>query len=882
MRYVKSDFSKGIVSPAVQANIYDENYAKGLKNAQNMIVLPGGGIANRPGTEYVAEQKDLAYNSRMIDFIYGDDSYVIELGHLYIRLFKNGVQIESGGSPLEVVTTYDGNDLSEINYIQSGNVIYFSHVKYQQKTLTRTDDTTWTFADYEYVSGPFMPINEAAAETITPSGVTGNITLTSISNLFSNVTDAKHSSGRTLWQLNEVIPAQHITATIAATATTTSTIKCGGTWRIITHGTWTGTLQIEISSDGGTTWNVVRYLSSASGTGSNFDTYGIEDNGYYTVRVVSSGTWTGTAIVDFSTDLFLWKGYVQIIQVPAGGGGSSQLYNTADATVIDELASTTATNDWAEGSWSAVRGYPRAINFYQDRLCFGGSISEPSTAWLSETGFYQSFKRHSPLLDSDGISIVLPDRTVNDIRHFVSIKELLVLTSSGEHSIFSDTGIITPTTIQTKSSGYSGCSKVRPVVIGNRVVYVDSSGSGIRDTGYNFEKGGFNGRELHNNAPQLFEGKTIVGIAYQRNPFPIIWCIRSDGKLLSLTYTEEGEMLGWSYHETQEGSFKHLCVVQSDGFDEVWFMVDRPWFESATSGSKRRYIEKLGQRSVNKQSYDQKYSDCHTNYISNSVYIETIEDNGGNLAIKSTGHGFSNGDKIKIFDFHSSLDCLPNGNYYTLFDVAPNYFRIYLNGTTDEVSLALIYSDIINNTAYNGDGLVYETVEQISNLERFYKADAHPAQGILTVVGDGANLGGILGGGYIVTLQKPVSMICYGQAIDYSLELLPPVSQLNNGSMIGVKYAIKRALVRLNDTIGSQVGYDYDNLLKVREDANGNLFGKQSELITAYSNYFIASGDGIVGVGGTYNTHSSLVFSQPEPFPFEILLAVMFIDIGGE
>jgi hypothetical protein len=897
-KYIKNNFSKGIVSPAIQAQFDSEKYAQGVKWLKNMIVLPDGGLANRPGTQYIAEQKDVSYAARVIDFVYADDSYVIELGHLYIRFYKNGEQIESGGSPYEIVSTFTYDQLADIDYVQSGSVIYLFHQDHQPQTLTRTTDTSWALADYEYTSGPFMPLNTDATETITPSGVTGNITLTAITAIFSNATGATHSANKTLWQLNEVIPAQHLASTtIASTGTSTSSIKCGGTWRIITHGTWTGTLGIEISSDGGATWRVVRNFSSA-GTGSNFDTYGTEDPGYYLVRVTSSDAWTGTAVIDLSSDSFVWSGVVKITQVPAGGGGGDALYNTADATVIDTLASTAATADWAEGSWSEYRGYPSSVSFYQDRLCSAGTVSEPNTVWLSETGYYESYRRHLGLLDSDGISVNLPSRTVNDIRHLIPLGDLLILTNSGEWSLSAENGILTPTTVQTKFHGYAGSSKVSPVVISNRVIYVDDTGVGLRDTGYNFESRGYEGASLTDDAPQLFEGYTIVALAYQRKPFPILWCVRSDGALLSLTYTikDGARQLGWSYHETPEGYFKSVCVVPGTGGDELWFLINRPGF---TYGTNIPYlIEKMNPREASNISYKQVFVDCstlysHTFHAYNSAGPITFS--GGEIYL-NTQIAMSNGDKIKIFGLHDSIDSKPGySNYYTVFGVTGTKFKIYYADTTDEVPLDEAYASIVTNGNSFDENGIYEVALSVSGLKRFYRYFSQYTSveiSIVDVLLDGLYYSSTdlsTAGLFQIPIGPPyleTSNFVIGLKYDCLVELLPPAINFADGPMIGKIYNIPIAMLRLNDSIGGKVGPDEDNLLSIVDADYEKDFGKyedddQTPTVTA-PKYYLTSGDSKNNIYGENRSNATIVLKQDEPYPFEVLIASMVIDLGGD
>ena len=46
------------------------------------------------------------------------------------------------------------------------------------------------------------------------------------------------------------------------------------------------------------------------------------------------------------------------------------------------------TTEWMEQSYSELRGYPAAVGFHENRLWFGGTLSQPDTVWASKSGLY--------------------------------------------------------------------------------------------------------------------------------------------------------------------------------------------------------------------------------------------------------------------------------------------------------------------------------------------------------------------------------------------------------------------------------------------------------------------------------------------------------------
>jgi hypothetical protein len=105
----------------------------------------------------------------------------------YIR---GGTQIFDGGVPVEIVSPYGEDEIHDIDYVQSGNVMYLVHKNHPPKRLIRTDDVTWTLVDIEFYDGPFFPENDkdgtgaTASVTMTPSSAGVAVQVTSNPGIF--------------------------------------------------------------------------------------------------------------------------------------------------------------------------------------------------------------------------------------------------------------------------------------------------------------------------------------------------------------------------------------------------------------------------------------------------------------------------------------------------------------------------------------------------------------------------------------------------------------------------------------------------------------------------------------------------------------------------
>ena len=94
-----STFTSGEISPRLEGRIDIEKYRSGLSDLTNMVVQPHGGLTRRPGTEYLGAVKDSSVKTRLIPFQFKtSDTYILEFGHQYMRVFRNGLQVLLGSA----------------------------------------------------------------------------------------------------------------------------------------------------------------------------------------------------------------------------------------------------------------------------------------------------------------------------------------------------------------------------------------------------------------------------------------------------------------------------------------------------------------------------------------------------------------------------------------------------------------------------------------------------------------------------------------------------------------------------------------------------------------------------------------------------------------
>ncbi|WP_434569161.1 hypothetical protein [Pseudomonas sp. Z3-8] len=163
-------FAAGELSPSASARTDIARYYTGLKLCRNFMVMPYGGVRNRPGTKFVCEVADSTKLNRLIPFQFNDEqTYILQFTDLQMRVIKDGGQVLAGGVPYQLAMPYTQFDLKQLNFTQSADVMTFAHTSYKPRELSRLAHDNWTTAELNLAPRIAAP----ATATATPTAGTG-------------------------------------------------------------------------------------------------------------------------------------------------------------------------------------------------------------------------------------------------------------------------------------------------------------------------------------------------------------------------------------------------------------------------------------------------------------------------------------------------------------------------------------------------------------------------------------------------------------------------------------------------------------------------------------------------------------------------------------
>lgn len=276
---------------------------------------------------------------------------------------------------------------------------------------------------------------------------------------------------------------------------------------------------------------------------------------------------------------------------------------SVDIRIESPLTSTNPTVFWRLGAWSGTTGYPAAVTFHEDRLTFGGCPEVPQRIDGSQSSDYENFaptEIDGSVLTSSAISFTLNADKVNNIRWLLSEEKGLMVGTVGAEWIVRPSVLgeaMSAINISAKRPSARGSADIQALVAGKTPIFVQRAGRKIRELRYHYSGEGFETPDRTILAEHITQ-TGILEMAYQAEPYSLIWMVRTDGVLACMTYQGEGENAQVAWHRHILGGVGDASgnppIVESvaaipapDGTaDEVWIVVKR-YIDGATV----RYIE---------------------------------------------------------------------------------------------------------------------------------------------------------------------------------------------------------------------------------------------------------------------------------------------------
>lgn len=587
---IQRSFTGGEIAPALRSRADLAKYTSGLALCKNMFPRSQGGVYSRPGTKFIGELDDSSRRARLIPFSFNtDQTYILVFEHLKMRVIRNGGYVFAGGGPTlyEIATPYTEEQLSRLGFTQSADIMTIVHPSHDVRNLSRTDDDNWSLDVVDY-SPVIYPPDWVSSITANVSNITQTnpAVVTATAHGFSTGDLVLLESVAGMIEVNE--------NTYQITVLDVDTFELDD----IDSTAFTGYIS------GGT---VTRAELAAVGDGAgDFDkTYTyvlttVDENGVESIASATASLTTKslstTAGIRLEWQSVTGADYYRIYKDPSNGTGIYGWIGNSETTQFDDYNIAPLTSDAPPEDRDPFAGSdnkPATVNYYQQRQVFANTNNERQTVYTTQVGNFNSLRTSTPTRADDAVTFTISAREVNEIRHIVEVDAMVLLTSGGEWRVTEGQDqVLTPSTAGVRKQSNNGASWVPPAIINDTVVYVQEKGARIRDLNYEFVNDRFRGNDLSIMAEHLFEGYEIEEMTYSDEPYGVLWCIRSDGVLLGLTYQRDHQVWAWHQHDT-DGTFESIASISEDGRDAVYVIVNR-----TVDGDTVRYVERFEKRTT--------------------------------------------------------------------------------------------------------------------------------------------------------------------------------------------------------------------------------------------------------------------------------------------
>ena len=571
-------FSGGIMSPGTYARVDIPIWQTGMKDAVNITLKSQGGAVNRAGTMVVTGYDNSSGGSPPVTIPFAastEDTYLLEFGDLVMRVISNGSYILDDAFAAQSVTGITAGAVATIEMADATAAANFTVGR-----LVYLEDPNGTSAfhqavlEVESISTSFITFKMVGGVNADTS--TGDWGTIGASATLSEVYEV--ASPYSITDLPFLQTTQDVdTVFIAHPAyQPRSLLRTSDTNWAFTSLTFTP----EIDAPAG--------INAAVGAGSGSTTY------KYTVSAVDGDTGEESLPGVFdtinndlttagNTNVITWAAVTnaRVYRVfKAFNGIYGFIGITEELTFTDEnITPDTADNPQVDRDpFAGVDDKPSCAAFVEQRLTFAASNLNPQAVEMSSSRTPLNFTRALTPGASDAISFRMRAQQLNAVQHILEADRPVVLTSGAEWYMSTENDApIAPGNFALRPKTRYGSSKLpRPVIVGESVLHVTGDGNTIRE----FSLADYRdtaSADLTILTRSIFEGRTILSMAYAQSPDSVVWITFLDGSCYSLTYLPEHEVWGWTRHEFggTDTQVLQVSVVKEGAFDVPYFTVKR-------------------------------------------------------------------------------------------------------------------------------------------------------------------------------------------------------------------------------------------------------------------------------------------------------------------
>lgn len=765
-------------------------------------------------------------------------------------------------SPYEVEDLFTPEGTSALSITQSGDVLYIGCEGYAPRTLTRSGNTSWAFAEYAPTDGPFQREPDTKVD-FTLSGTTGSVTVTASSPIFTdgvgillrlqpiNITT-------TQWETGKSITATNIRKSSGKFYEAVNTATTGAVRPIHEEGQ-------DYDGNTGVLWKFLH-------------------PGYVVLKITAV---TSTTVVT--------------ADVIGPGVAPTEL-----------LSATTCV--YRVGAWGTSMGaaYPYKVCFWRDRLFWAGG----QNVYGSVAGDYAS---HAPdtmgeILADNALNLTLAVGNVDKVRWLRPGNALIAGTAGAEIAIRENvtTAPLGPENVKFDLQSAEGSMELEPVLVEDAVLFARVGGRRIMELRFDIQADAWVPRDMSVLYPEITRSG-IIDMEYQKEPDDIIWCVLGDGRLIGLTYDREQNIYGWHQHPIG-GTNAKVEAVQTiagpDGdVDDVWVVVSRTIqgdiaYELATEAGDEILTEgddqlvteadvDLTRRSV--EYFAQSLEDGDD--IQGAVYLDSaLEFNPIIAADLFLGTGYDVVGSLNVTATVTSSNEIVTEAEEFLLTEAGDYLVVndpVFEATDVGREIVQRYYDETNGLWRSSRALITSFISQDEVLVRIiaafedndvqlntWRMTATTLRGMyhlegetVSALADGAEVTGLVVTDGAVTLTTPASRVVVG--LPYTSTLA--TQRIEAGASIGTAQSktkrVHKLALRLYNSLGGKIGPSATNLDQIVYRTGNDFMDEVPPTLTGDTD--------VIAFPGGYETDGRIWVVADQPLPLTVVALYPELETAG-
>lgn len=598
----------------------------------------------------------------------------------------------------------------------------------------------------------------------------------------------------------------------------------------------------------------------------------------------------GTSPVSSGTALgLISNGVVSSIEILKEPTTSSSSTNTLAFTITDVLPG----DGRAPGSQAYATvtpqggGGPGVCAYFEQRKVYAASDAAPDTFWMSRPGQYANFDTSLPVQADDALTGTIVSSQVNKITSLTAMPSgLITLTSDGAYQIsggYPGTALA-PSTIQATSQAFNGASPLPPLRVNYDLIYEQSRGSGVRDLQYNFYVNVYTGTLISALSSHLFDGHKLSNWAYAEEPYYIIWAIRDDGALLSLTYLKEQEIFGWARHDTY-GKYASVAVVPEGNTDVPYFTVQRP----LGSGQWTYLVERQASRFYGQNTVTNEPTDPELPWCADCGVRSPLTYPAANLTLDAAATSGT------TYTFNADAPVFVAGDAGSTLRVAGGVgtIKTVSSSTSVVVDMTRPITGWLTNTTEagtqiapqpSGDWSVTASGTAFGGLD-------HLNGQTVAIVADGSVVDPQVVIDGCVTLSQPASFVTAG--LPFTAQIMTLRLDAGRPPIGSRRKQIPAITLRTHETRGLMVGAAWDSLVEVKQredeplgtpmgyESNGGVQPPQiTGGVSGLVPYFTE--DRRIVLDSRWTTDGQICIQQSYPLPATILATITEVEVGDQ